>query len=54
MESDKVYTVVEVLCVENMNVLDNCDQNCHMLKCQRKVTQKLCRNCTLSESKKLV
>jgi len=26
MESDKVYTVVEVLCVENTNVLDNCDQ----------------------------
>jgi len=26
MESDKVYTVVEVLCVEDTNVLDNCDQ----------------------------
>ena len=26
MESDKVYTVVEVLCIEDTNVLDNCDQ----------------------------
>ena len=26
MESDKIYTVVEVLCVEDTNVLDNCDQ----------------------------
>ena len=26
MESDKVYTMAEVLCVEDTNVLDNCDQ----------------------------
>ena len=26
MESDKVYTVVEALCVEDTNVLDNCNQ----------------------------
>jgi len=46
MESDKVYTVVEVLCVEDTNVLDNWPQvkliltklPCDLVGCDSKST----------------
>jgi len=36
MESDKVYTVVEGLCVEDVNVLDSCE---YSPKTQCSITQ---------------